>query len=152
MAALKGAKQLKARMRRSSDGRLIMGRVGLVGVREAKQRVPRKTGNLGRTIRLGDVTDDSVEIRAGGQRDVGYAAYVEFGTRAHVIRPRRAKVLAWGGARTLGGRLRKGAKADRFARKVMHPGTRPRPYLGPGLQKAAGEITDVVVDLWNEGA
>lgn len=152
MAALKGAKQLKARMRRASDGRLLLGRVGLVGVREAKQRVPRKTGNLGRTIRLGEVTDDTVEIRAGGQRDVGYAAYVEFGTSSHEIRPRKAKVLAWGGARTLGGRLRKGAKPTNFARKVQHPGTRARPYLGPGLKAAAEEVTDVIVDLWNEGA
>lgn len=43
-----------------------------------------------------------------------YASHIEYGTRAHVIRPRRKKFLRF----RVGGRVV-------FARKVNHPGTRP---------------------------
>ena len=126
---------------------------GLHAVREAKILVPRRTGNLGRTIRIGALTDTFVEVRAGGAREVGYAAAVEFGSRAHVIVPVRAKVLAWGGARTLGGRLRKGARAEFFARRVRHPGTRPHPYLIPGIEKALRLVgLDAIVQAWNRAS
>ena len=154
MASLEGADELQARLWAMSNTRLMLGTVALVAVREAKSLVPRRTGNLGRTIRVGRVTEDSAEVLAGGRREVGYAAAVEFGTRPHVIRPRRAKVLAWGGSRTLGGRLRKGSRATNFARFVRHPGTRARPYLLPGIRRAierAG-IKANIVDAWNRAA
>lgn len=124
--------------------------VALEGVREAKILVPRRTGNLGRTIRIGRIQSDAVEVVAGGQRSVGYAAAVELGTGPHRIVPRRRKVLAWGGNRTLGGRLRKGAKATTFARRVNHPGTRARPYLVPGLKRALEKVgIGRLVEAWN---
>lgn len=127
--------------------------VGLHAVREAKILVPRRTGNLGRTIRIGSLTENHVEVKAGGALNVGYAAAVEFGSRAHVIVPRAAKVLAWGGGRTLGGRLRAGARATNFARRVNHPGTRARPFLIPGFEKAL-KLTglDKLVAAWNRAA
>jgi hypothetical protein len=131
----------------------MLGQIGIAGVREAKLIVPRRTGNLGRTIRIGQVTERYVEIKAGGERVAGYAAAVEFGTKAHVIVPRRAKVLAWGGQRTLGGRLRKGAGATHFARRVRHPGTRAQPYLRPGLEKALHRLgLGGIVNAWNQAA
>ena len=127
--------------------------VGLHAVREAKILVPRKTGNLGRTIRLGSLTETHVEVKAGGTRNVGYAAAVEFGSKAHVIVPRAATVLAWGGARTLGGRLRSGSKPTNFARRVRHPGTRARPFLIPGFEKALKLVgLDKIVAAWNQAA
>lgn len=148
---LKGDKDLLARLKAIGDTKMLLGQVGLAGVAEAKQLVPRRTGNLGRSIRLGPVTSTSVTITAGGSRTVGYAAAVEFGTNAHVIVPRRRKVLAWGGARTLGGRLRKGARATNFARRVNHPGTRARPYLLPGLRAGLGRLAiDGIVAAWNK--
>jgi hypothetical protein len=133
--------------------KVILGNVGIGAVREAKLLVPRRTGNLGRTIRIGSHTADHVEIRAGGIREVGYAAAVEFGSRAHDIVPRRAKVLAWGGARTLGGRLRKGSRADHFARRVHHPGTRAHPFMRPGIERALQAVgLGDVVKLWNGAA
>jgi hypothetical protein len=134
---LQGGPQLRRRLIAIGEApKDILRNVGLQAVREAKILVPRRTGNLGRTIRIGSLTADHVEVRAGGTSQVGYAAAVEFGTRAHIIVPRRASVLAWGGERTLGGRLRKGARATRFARRVNHPGTRAKPFLIPGLEKA----------------
>jgi len=153
-SVLTGADELQARLKAigSTKGQLRV--VAVRAVAEAKLLVPRRTGNLGRTIRVGRVTDSDAEIVAGGRRTVGYAAAVEFGTQPHIIRPRRARVLAWGGARTLGGRLRKGAKADHFARFVRHPGTRAQPYLRPGVEKAlqAAGILRGIVDSWNRAA
>lgn len=133
--------------------KIILGQVGIRAVREAKILVPRRTGNLGRTIRVAGHTAEYVEVRAGGIREVGYAAAVEFGSRAHEIVPRRAKVLAWGGERTLGGRLRKGARATHFARRVRHPGTRPHPFLRPGIMAALRAVgLDDLIKAWNGAA
>jgi len=148
-----GERQLQARLKAIGKTELLMRDITIHGVAEAKLLVPRKTGNLARTIRPGAVSRDRAEIKAGGTRLVGYAGAVELGTRAHVIRPRKAKVLAWGGSRRLTGSLRSGSKPTHFARKVNHPGTRAKPYLRPGLQKAATEFgLDKIVQLWNSGA
>jgi hypothetical protein len=151
--SLKGGKQLMARLKAIGDTKLLLGRIALDGVAEAKRLVPRRTGNLGRTIRLGRVSATSAEILAGGTQKVGYAAAVEFGSGPRIIVPRRAKVLAWGGERTLGGRLRKGARANHFARRVKHPGTRAKPYLRPGVLTALQRAgPDWIVKQWNGAA
>jgi hypothetical protein len=154
LASVDGIPALQKRLAAISDTRMLLGKVGLLAVREAKAIVPRRTGNLGRTIRLGTVTSDSVEVLAGGRLTVGYAAAVEFGTKPHRIVPRRAKALAWGGGRTLGGRLRVGQRPTHFARSVRHPGTRKRPYLVPGIRlalKKAG-VKATISDSWNRAA
>lgn len=151
---LTGAKELQARLAAISDTKQILGIISLRAVAEAKALVPRRTGNLGRTIRLGRVDADSAEVLAGGKLKVGYAAAVEFGTKPHVIRPRRAKVLAWGGPRTLAGGLRKGGRATHFAGRVNHPGTRAKPYLVPGIRKALRDagLKVHIRDAWNRAA
>lgn len=156
---LKGADDLMARFEALRDGtasRAVLGRFGLLAVQRAQERVPRKTTNLFRTIRVAEVDEQAQRVRvvAGGDREVGYAAHVEFGTAPHVIVPRRRKALAWGGARRLSGSLRKGAKPTNFARRVNHPGTRARPYLRPGAEQALREVglSDVVVSVWNDAA
>lgn len=58
-----------------------------------------------------------------------YAACVEGGTVAHEIRPRRRKALAW----------EQGGEAV-FARRVTHPGTAPRPFMGPATIKAEAAL------------
>jgi hypothetical protein len=135
-------------------GRSVLGRVAVLAVREAKGLVPVKTGNLRRTIRVGPITNTSARILAGGQREVGYAAHVEFGTKAHPIMPRKARVLAWGGNRRLSGTLRSGSKPEFFAMKVNHPGTRAKPYLVPGAQTAMRKagLKDALIKAWNDAA
>jgi hypothetical protein len=135
-----------------------MGRVGLLAVREAKLLVPRQTGNLGRSIRLGRVTATRFELLAGGTSKVGYAAYVEFGTKAHVIVPRTKRILAWSANRRLSGspRTRGGRPIGPmvFARRVNHPGTKPKPYLVPGARRALRKVGlgDEIVKVWNAAA
>ena len=154
---VRGADNLKARLDALAAGgkrREMMAHLGLAAVDEAKKIVPRKTGNLGRTIRTEHATERSVRVVAGGTREVGYAAYVEKGTDDHTIVPRNARVLAWGGARRLSGNLRSGAAPTNFAMRVEHPGTRPQPYLVPGAQKAMarGGLKESVIEIWNEAA
>ena len=83
-----------------------------------------------------------------------YARYVEEGTRPHIIRPVRARVLAWGGDRRLTGSLRSGARPTSFARIVHHPGTRPKPFLRPAAVQAMQELkmADTFIVAWNEAA
>lgn len=136
---------------------MLMGQLGLLGVAEAKTILyptHRKTGNLGRTIRLGDVTEDHADIIAGGQGGVGYARYVEFGTRAHVIRPRNKRALAWGGRRRLSGSLASGSKPTVFAASVNHPGTKPVFYLLGGARNALRKagLADKIRAAWNAAA
>lgn len=54
-----------------------------------------------------------------------YAAFVENGTRAHDILPRRKKVLRF---------VQNGAV--RFASAVHHPGTAPRPFMADAKERA----------------
>jgi len=151
---LQGGPELQRRLTAIGEApKDILRNVGLHAVREAKILVPRRTGNLGRTIRIGTLTPSYVEVQAGGTSQVGYAAAVEFGSRAHVIVPRQASVLAWGGERTLGGRLRAGSRPTHFARRVNHPGTRAKPFLIPGLQKALQLVgLGDLVKRWNGAA
>lgn len=158
--AIEGMDKLQRRFAAISAGqgnRKLMGELGLLAVAEAKRIVPRKTGNLGRTIRLGQVSDTNASILAGGQLGVGYAAAVELGARAHKIRPRRAKILRWArnaGDRRLSGSARTGTSDFVYAREVDHPGNAPRPYLRPGAAEALAKagLAERVVKAWNEAA
>jgi hypothetical protein len=153
VADIDGLPQLNARLKAISETKMMMGRLALQAVAYAKETVPRKTGNLGRTIRLGTVTENAASIIAGGQGGVGYARYVEFGTRAHVIVPRTRKVLAWGGDRRLSGSLRSGAKATNFATRVNHPGTQAKPFLRPAAERAVREAgVGAIIEAWNDAA
>lgn len=161
MSDLKGFSQLQARMKAIGKTEVVVRSIVIHGVANAKHLVPRKTSNLGRTIRPGRITATSGELVAGGTQNVGYARYVEQGTRPHVIRPKPGRVgrngrpaaLAWGGNRRLSRSLRSGAQATHFAREVHHPGTRAHPYLVPGLQQAANEQgISAIVELWNKAS
>lgn len=152
--SIEGLPALERRLRAISDQHALLRELQLATVAEAKRLVPRKTGNLARTIRPGTISRDAALVRAGGTSQVGYAAYVELGTRAHDIVPTRAKVLAWGGERRLSGRLRSGAKATHFARRVHHPGTKAKPYLIPGAKYAVKKrgLADQIIAQWNRAA
>jgi hypothetical protein len=153
---LQGDEALRRRLAAIGDTKVLLGKVALLGVAEAKKLVPRATGNLGRTIRVGTVTDKSAQVVAGGTSSVGYARYVEEGTGIHGprkrrITPRRARMLSWvaGGSRRTG----RGPGARRiFAKSVA--GRKATPYLVPGVQRAVERagVRDTIVKLWNDAA
>ncbi|AQT78325.1 hypothetical protein B1R94_02345 [Mycolicibacterium litorale] len=86
---------------------------------QARQDVPVKTGNLGRSIREGEIRFVGPAVVQGSvEATAPYAAAVHEGSRAHVIRPRTAKALRF----EIGGRTV-------FAKMVRHPGVKARPFL-----------------------
>jgi hypothetical protein len=108
LAEIQGMRQLRARLAAIGDTEKMMGFLGQIVVGEAKinTRPFRKTGNLGRSIRVDSVTRSSVTVIAGGSGGVGYARFVEQGTgiygpKKRKIVPKHAKMLSWvsGGSR-----------------------------------------------------
>lgn len=161
MAVVQGYEQLRRRFVAISGQQgstQVMRMLGLAAVREQKLLVRRKTGNTGRTIRVGDVSPTSVTTIAGGA-----AAFLEEGTRPHLITPKAAMALRFaapGVGVTLAGRVRTGEVrrlgkgAFVFAKVVHHPGTRPYPFMVPGAKLAVQRtgLTDAIVSKWNDAA
>jgi hypothetical protein len=145
-----GIPQLRSRFEAITPNPQMMRDLALHAVAEQKKLVPRKTGNLGRSIGIGRVTATYAETVASAE----YAAFVELGTRPHVIVPRTKKVLRWPatGSATLSGRVASGGQAI-FARKVNHPGTKAQPFMVPGARKAVENIgAEAIVKQWNDAA
>lgn len=85
----------------------------------AKHRFKNQSGDLERSI-VGRVTGSSpTDHRGEIKATAKYASYVEEGTKAHEIRPRKARML----------RFESGGAAV-FARLVRHPGTSSSPFMG----------------------
>ncbi len=84
-----------------------------------------RTGNLQRSITWYMSTENSARIIA--QAD--YAKYVEFGTKPHIILPKRRKALK---ILTPEGYI--------FRKKVSHPGSKPYPFFFANLQGRARKV------------
>jgi hypothetical protein len=145
---VQGADALIRRLKAIQEPNPVLRVWQLDTIAEAKRTVRRKTGHLGRSIVPGSISRDSASVEAR----TPYAATIEKGSRPHIIKPKKAKVLAWGGNRRLSGKLRKGSRATNFATIVHHPGTKPYPFLLPAAKKAAGRFRDAVVRAWNDAA
>ena len=76
-----------------------------------------KTGHLIRSIST-DVKGLEATIHTSNLK---YAPMVEFGTKAHIIRPKNKKALYWKGA-------------TRPIKQVNHPGSKAKPYLIPAFE------------------
>lgn len=148
MARVEGTDQLLARLEAMGRTKGILGEMQLGTVREAHILVHRRTGHLRRSIVPGRLTPTFALVEAR----TPYAAAEELGRRAVTIRPKKAKVLAWGGTRRLSGSLAKGSKPTNFARVVHQPARKGHPYLVPGAKKAIGDLRDALVKLWNKAA
>jgi hypothetical protein len=104
--------------------------IGLLMVRNIVSRTPVKTGGAKGAVHLKSWDH-------GGATVVGAISYwpaLEEGSRAHVIRPKNAKVLAFKGA----------SGTTVFAKKVMHPGTRGVHAFKYGLGDTAGRVAPII--------
>lgn len=91
----------------------------------AKRRAPVSNKRGGGNLRSGigheiDADGLGAEIRS----TAAYSAYVEYNTRAHIIRPKTAKAL----------KFEKGGETI-FAKVVRHPGTTEQPFMRPALRE-----------------
>lgn len=84
------------------------------------------TGRLRASIRIEARRTATLRSKFTIGSDVEYAAFVNDGTRPHIIRPRRAQALRF----RIGGRIV-------YAKVVHHPGTRARPFLDKALREVA---------------
>jgi hypothetical protein len=152
MIGLQGEAQLVARLNAlKGSPRGILSPLADRHRGRGEARRARKTGHLGRSIRAGGLFSDHASVEAS----VNYAAFVEYGTRAHIIRPRNGGFLRFaanGHSARLTGSVRRGGTAV-FAREVHHPGTRPHPFLVPGARAALTKVgLTALVDEWNKAA
>ena len=95
-------------------------------VNRARILAPVRTGRLRSSIRAEPPRFFSLRGSVTVGSDLEYAAAVNDGTRPHVIRPRRAKVLRF----SVGGQVV-------FARLVNHPGTKGTKFLDKALEDVA---------------
>jgi len=95
---------------------------------------PERTGTLRRSITIMKEGDAYVITPL-----VSYAVYVERGTRPHEIVARRARALrfVWRGSVV-------------FFRRVLHPGTRPDPFISRTRDRVSNIATEMMAAAFRE--
>lgn len=100
-------------------------------VDKARKYAPKKTGRLMRSIQKHRVGGFGYKVSAGAP----YAAYMEFGTRAHIIVPRRARALHFF--------TKTGEEV--FTTRVHHPGTKPFAYMRRAVEEVMRRLSALVM-------
>lgn len=106
-----------------------------VAYEHIKRQTKKRTGALGSSANLERTMPTPFKGILGWL--VKHAVFIDRGTRAHIIVPRRKKFLSWIDEHT-GKRI--------FARRVKHPGTSPRPFSRPAAD--TGRL--VMIDTLNK--
>lgn len=123
--------------------KLAQERLGPDITKDAKRYAPVNTGELRESISFHMAEGHRLVVRA----DAPYSAYVEMGTRPHIIRPHDRPAGGFVGGPGNPGPGRRGGHSLRwfedgdpvFAWLVHHPGTRPEAFLRPALFAVRGE-------------
>lgn len=136
---LKGSAELKARIKAMRLAFKPIGRSWADEyVKVARPMVPEKTGRLRRSIRRKNASQRKATVAAH------YTAFfVDAGTVPHPIRPKKGRGLSWqAGGRTI------------FSRRVMHPGTRARPFRVRAARESLRRkpMAQELINQWNRGA
>ena len=119
-----------------------------IAVREARRLVPKKTGKLAKSIKsklrkrgVASRVVFTADAKTKGKGRWGateYARFVEEGTRPHLIEAWNSYYLRF---------TDKSGKV-RYAQKVHHPGTKPQPFLEPGVGFAMSRAPDILWDVY----
>lgn len=114
---------------------------GRLLVEEAKNEAPVKTGTLRNSIRFAVRQQGArgmrLEVTAGNrQRPPVVVKTILFGSKPHVIKPKRAKMLRF---------VSKGKTV--FARRVKHPGTNPNNFMERALANTSHERRDMIDNI-----
>lgn len=116
-----------------SEAHRLIGSYATAAARQASRIAPVRTGRLRQSIRARALR----ELRWSVEAAVNYAGFIEFGTRPHLILPRRARVLRFFVA---------GEEA--FALRAMHPGTAPRPFIRPAVEDVLPRLRSALARLY----
>lgn len=125
---IQGLEELNARLAAYPDisipilQRAVDGSQALLAKNTTRTNVPWKTGNLLHSFRF-----SSGYLMARWYPTAAYAAFVEEGTKPHVILPKSKQALYW-------------PSAAHPVKKVNHPGTAPNPYMERIVAAAQPEI------------
>jgi hypothetical protein len=134
-----GLHRLEAAANKRVRMALQMGAELIVNHAKRNHEYRDRTGRLTQSIRAEQVEGTLAEgfvvgLSAGGLR-VEYAGHIEFGTRPHVIRARKAKALRF----TVGGQ-------DVFRRQVRHPGTRAYRFMQNAVDAKTKQVEQLIED------
>jgi len=102
-----------------------------------KNVTPFKTGRLSRGWKIKENRASVGKI----VNRVPYAPFMEFGTSAHVILPRKARALRF---------KPKGSAKFVFAKRVLHPGTKPFRMTKKAIAKSIKRIRKIWVEELEE--
>lgn len=95
-----------------------------------------RTSTARRALHAGAEKAGKDKIRFYLAHGVQYGAFLEDGTKPHVIRAKNKKALYWRGA-------------SHPVRAVKHPGTKPRAIVQPTAKRYKGKIKDALVKWWS---
>lgn len=139
MTKIHGLAELEKAMREFPDklSRNVMRGALRAGARviqqEVKAQAPFKSGRLQASVRVSARLRNgqpTATVKAGGKL-AWYAPMVEFGTAAHLIKPKhRASLLVAGILRET----------------VNHPGAQPRPFMRPAIDAATPQAIVATVE------
>lgn len=102
--------------------------------KQAKEqhRFKARTGRLERSVNT-RVADAATGVVFLNENTAPYAPFVHRGTRAHIIEPRKKKLLRWVN--------RRGQWRSSYL--VHHPGTKPDPFLHEAANSQRGKINAI---------
>lgn len=106
---------------------------------EAAKNAPVDNGDLQQSMKAIRLDKKKFLVKANATGNAPYAAHVEYGTKAHVIRPKNGKALKF----KIGGK-------DVFATSVNHPGTKKQPFFFPAVFKGKARFIEDLEHLLKE--
>lgn len=136
---LQGLENILARLEELSDPAAYaaaMKKATLLVERSAKQKVPKGTGELGRSI-TSDVEVDSNEVRGIVYTPLEYAPYIEFGTGLFAEAGDGRKDVPW-------------CYKDDQGEWHSTSGQPPRPFMRPALNENREQIKRLLEDAHND--
>ena len=107
-------------------------------LQRAIETVPKRTGRLRRSIRMRRIRR-GYEVSMGGG-EAPYAGFLEYGTRGHVIRARRARALRF----EIRGEVV-------YAKYVHHPGLKPRRIMAEAVREASRDLREIASRILRGG-
>lgn len=134
--SLQGASQLRARLKAIRTVFKPVGRDWAdETVRLARATVPVRTGHTRASIRRKNASQKKASVQA-----VYTAVFVQQGTKAHTIKPKKARTLRF----TIG-------RQAVFSKKVNHPRTTANPFGKRAGAKALhkADLLKDLIELWN---